>query len=327
MAVRVFRVDKKIVLSWIVSVALLLLVARSIDWNAALQQLSRMSVLLVLFSSVVYGFSFVFRSLRWKYLVKPIANVSARESFFIVCISFLANNALPARLGEFLRAYLLSKKKGIGKLKSLSTVIVDRIVDGITLVFVFFLVMVFSGSVPESVQKIMIVPTVVFAFGMGFFVNPNFFRKILSPLLKKIPWLYERAHFFIEDLVVGGKAFSQSIGANVMIWASSMIIWGLESANLLIVANGLGIGLSFVEIVILLVVVAFGSMIPSAPAYIGTFEALFVASFLAFGLSAESGIAMAITAHAIEFFVVLLLGLISLNFLGISWKELLKAKK
>lgn len=317
----------KIILSWILSIALLAFIASTINIGNTVALLSKISPLFLLVSALVYSFSFALRALRWKYLVKPIANISVKESFFILSVSFLANNLLPARLGEFLRAYLLSKKKGIGKVKSFSTVAVDRVVDGVTLVFVFLAIMVFSRSVPAVLQKLMVLPVVVFAFGMGFFVNPNFFRRIFSPLFKKIPWLYARVHVILDDLVIGGKAFSQSFGALFMVWASSLLVWGIESANFLIIATGLGIDLSFAQIVLLLVVVAIGSMIPSAPAYIGTFEALFVFCFLAFGMSAESGTAMAITVHAMQFLVVLVLGSLSLNFLGISWGELLKAKQ
>ncbi len=318
--------DKKILLSWIISVVLVAIVFSTIDFGKTLEKISEISFFAVLVSAIVYSFSFVLRALRWKYLVKPIAAISVKDSFAIVCVSFLANNLLPARLGEFLRAYLLSKKKGIGKVKSLSTVIVDRIVDGITLVFVFLVIMVFSGDVPLIAQKLIVIPALVFAFCMGFFVKPDFFRRMLSPFFRRIPFVYNRIKVFLDDLVIGGRAFSQSAGSGVMIWASSFIIWGLESTNLLVIARAFGIEISVVKIVLLLVVVALGLMIPSAPAYIGTFEALFVLYFLAFGLTAESATAMAITVHAIEFIVILVLGLFSLNLLGISWKELLKAK-
>jgi uncharacterized protein (TIRG00374 family) len=319
-------VNKKIVLSWIVSIVLLVIVASKIDFSSAIIELKKISLSFLVVSVLVYSFSFLLRALRWKYLIKPLAEISFVDSFSIVCVSFLANNVLPARLGEFLRAFLLSKKKGIGKIKSFSTVVVDRVIDGITLIFVFFAIMVFSSSVPESLQKIMVLPVIVFAFGMGFFVQPSFFRKALSPLFKKIPFVYNKVHSRLDDIVIGGKAFSQGFGLMAKIWASSFLIWGIEATNFFVISTGLGIHLSFAQIVLLLVIVAVGSMIPSAPAYIGTFEALFVFSFLAFGLSAESGIAMAITIHAIEFFCILILGLMSLNVLGMSFKELTSAK-
>lgn len=203
----------------------------------------------------------------------------------------------------------------------------DRLVDGVTLVFVFFLLLVFSESVPAEIQKIMIIPVAVFAFGMGFFANPGFFRKIFSPLARKVPWVYSRARVFFEEISAGTKAFSQSPKSTIVIWASSLIIWAIEAANFFIISRALGLEIGIIGIFLLVVIVALGSMIPSAPAYIGTFEALFVFGFLSMGLSAENGVAMAISLHAITFAVILVLGIFSLNFLGVSWKELAAGKK
>ena len=87
--------DRKILLSWVVSVALLLVVANAIDWGVAVRQLSMVSFFVVVGSSLVYSFSFFFRALRWKYLVKPVAEISVMDSFFIVNVSFLANFDFP----------------------------------------------------------------------------------------------------------------------------------------------------------------------------------------------------------------------------------------
>lgn len=106
---------KKIILSWFLSAVLLLVVAGMVDWGSALSQISKISIPFLFASAVVYSISFVFRAVRWKYIVSPFARISVGESFSIICVSFLANNVLPARLGELLRAYLLSKKRGLGK--------------------------------------------------------------------------------------------------------------------------------------------------------------------------------------------------------------------
>jgi uncharacterized protein (TIRG00374 family) len=321
---------KRILLSYLLSIALL----SAIIWIVGVEKLAdipgkiaKLGIEWFLLIAFLYCCAFVFRALRWKYLLEPIVDVKKRHALYIIFVSFFANNLLPARLGEIVRAYLLSKKYNVGKVKSFSTVVVDRVVDGITLIVLFALLVAFSGAVPQALQYGMLLPLAVFALLLFVFLKPKYFNSFAKPLLKRIPFVYKRLEPMIEDLVSGGSAFSHGLKSNLFIWGSSFAIWLIETAVFFLVANRLGIELTPVKALVLLVVVAMASMIPSAPAYAGTFEAAFIAVFLAFGLQQSDAFAFALTMHAIEFVVIMVAGIVSARLLGLSFRKLLKMKE
>jgi glycosyltransferase 2 family protein len=77
------------------------------------------------------------RSLRWKLLIEPMGyNPSVTNTFFAVMIGYLTNQAVP-RLGEVLKCTILSRYEKIPADKLIGTIIIERIIDALTLLIVF----------------------------------------------------------------------------------------------------------------------------------------------------------------------------------------------
>src|SRR5947208_3593439 len=69
------------------------------------------------------------RAVRWHYLLRGVQNIPARRLFPVVVIGYMANNTLPFRAGEVVRAYSLSARFGVRKSVSLATISLVHIVD------------------------------------------------------------------------------------------------------------------------------------------------------------------------------------------------------
>ena len=82
----------------------------------------------------IWFVSAAFRSLRWHYLLRRLANLSTRTLYPIVIIGYMANNLLPLRTGEFVRAYVLGERHGVSKMSALCTIAAERVFDGVVLV-------------------------------------------------------------------------------------------------------------------------------------------------------------------------------------------------
>ena len=65
----------------------------------------------------------------------------------------MANYLLPARVGEFIRAFLLGSRVRISKTASFATVVVERVFDGFTVMLMFLLVL-FLMDFPASRSSI-----------------------------------------------------------------------------------------------------------------------------------------------------------------------------
>jgi len=111
-----------------------------VDWQTVGAALERARPLWVAagIGSVLAGF--VFRSLRWCLLLRPVARVSFRDSFSTTAIGFGASMILPLRLGELIRPALLARRAGVPVAAALSTVVLERLLDMVSMVGCFLLV-------------------------------------------------------------------------------------------------------------------------------------------------------------------------------------------
>src|SRR3990172_3660263 len=117
----------------------------------------------------IWFVSAAFRSLRWHYLLRRLANLSTRTLYPIVIIGYMANNLLPLRTGELVRAYVLGERHGVSKMSALGTIAVERVFDGVVLVG--FLVV--AGAIlglNEELAVLAIGMSVVFALLLALFV-------------------------------------------------------------------------------------------------------------------------------------------------------------
>jgi len=77
--------------------------------------------------------SYAFRIIRWRFLLSPISDVPLKKVAGPLITGFFVNSLLPGRVGEVLRALLLSRKTSIPKASSFASVVLARIFDGLTL--------------------------------------------------------------------------------------------------------------------------------------------------------------------------------------------------
>jgi len=77
------------------------------------------------------------RALRWRLLIKPLGYTTSRmNTFFSVMIGYLVNQGVP-RLGEVVKCSVLSRYEKIPVDKLIGTIILERIIDAITLLIIF----------------------------------------------------------------------------------------------------------------------------------------------------------------------------------------------
>src|SRR5256885_9907149 len=65
---------------------------------------------------VLYSADLGFRALRWQRLIRPIAHVRYPPMLAYLLVGYLANNVLPARLGELVRVHYLGDREGISQI-------------------------------------------------------------------------------------------------------------------------------------------------------------------------------------------------------------------
>jgi hypothetical protein len=90
--------------------------------------------------------SYLFRAMRWRYFIRSVKEVKTTRLFSPLMVGFMAN-MLPARAGEFVRAYLLSRKERISFSASFATIFIERLFDLILVLLMLVSVLLFM---PEA---------------------------------------------------------------------------------------------------------------------------------------------------------------------------------
>jgi uncharacterized protein (TIRG00374 family) len=284
---------------------------------------------------LVATFSFVLRALRWRVLLHPSHPDSRFEPRFgATCIGFAVNNLLPARLGEFARAYALSRTEGLNIGASIASLVAERIFDGLVLAFFLFVTISLPGfPLGEGSTGLLVRRTAnlgAVAFGLAFFVlwlaarhsagSVRLFERSVGRLLG--PSLRDRASRLVSGFLAGlgslhdTVTFAKALGWSVIVWLNlAFSIW-LGLMAFAITGPGLS-GAIFLQSVI-----AFAVAAPSSPGFFGVFEAATRLGLGVYDVPVTDMVSFATSYHILTFLPVTALGLWYIRRFGLSWSEM-----
>ncbi len=288
---------------------------------------------LLALSITIQTAGFLIRAARWKVFLKPVlANPSYEARFGSTCIGFMANNLLPARVGEFARAYAFSKIQPISLSASFGSLVVERLFDALTLA-AFLATPLFvpgfsvsSGIGDQLVSKIVLL-LVVFGGGAAVLLmliwKPGLairlYRNSLGRLLpaKLADKIAQVMESFIEGL---GAMRSASLVAAGFAWSVVHWLWGALALYVGMLAFGIT-SPGYLGAMFLQAVNAFIVSVPSSPGFFGLFEASVRLALSPFGVPAGPAVSFAVAFHIGAFAPVTLIGIYYLSRLSLSWRE------
>jgi uncharacterized protein (TIRG00374 family) len=145
-------IDIKFWLGIAVSVFFMALLFRKIDFNQLWSALVRVDYRYILVAIVLTFASYFLRAVRWHYLLIPEKRIPLSSLYPATIIGYMANNLLPARLGEFVRAYILAQREGLQTPAVFASLVIDRLFDGFT-VILMLLFTIFTLRLPHGMNE------------------------------------------------------------------------------------------------------------------------------------------------------------------------------
>ena len=309
-----------------VSILFLFLAFRNASFHELFLSLKKADYLYLIPAIGLVYLSMWLRAIRWKYLFKPIKEISMASLFSSLMIGFMANNVLPARIGEFVRAYSIGKKEDLSKSLSLATIVVERILDGFVLLAFLFISLIFFHF-PNWVKKTgiylfifqVLLVVIFFILKRHKEYVSRFLNLVFSPVSKHLP---QKANEILFSFITGFdvlKGKKQIVFVFVLSFLMWIVIAVLTSLVFLSFRFELPLHVSFLFIVI----VNFGIiMIPLSPGFIGTYQFFCITALAFWGINESEALGFSIVYHASQYFPVTLLGLFYLWKESISFKEI-----
>lgn len=289
-------------LSVLVSVVLLWLALRGLDLGRTVAALREADYRWLPPALVLYFLGVWVRAWRWRALLAPVGSYSTRSLFPVVIIGYMANDVLPARMGEIVRVYVLSQREGLPKTVALGTVVVERLLDALTMLL---LLAVAALSVPLNgvVERVALVAggvLLVALWPLLFAVLwPDRVTRLGAPVAARLPRsLTGRLSGAVEGFLAGLRVV-RSPQVVLAGFGFSVVAWLLEAGMYLTLARAFDLPLGVPLTLMTLAVANLATLVPAAPGYVGTFHvgALAVLVGLA-GLDPERAAGYVLLLHA-----------------------------
>ncbi|MFV1987864.1 MAG: lysylphosphatidylglycerol synthase transmembrane domain-containing protein [Gemmatimonadota bacterium] len=321
-----------IIVGVLISVVLLGFALRDVSPPELLAHLGEANLWWLAAATVAATGTFAIRAIRWRILLAPLPEgLPFRSRFAAVCIGFMVNNLLPARIGEFARAYSLSRVAPIGVTAVLASLVVERLLDGI--VTVGLLLPAYFTLGPEALATagplVDFLTGFVILVGIGIVVAAVmvvFPRPVLAVVERLSTSLPERfagrltgiAESFITGLGVlrRGRTLAMAFAWTIVVWLLNAFSFYLGFLAFEIEEPG-PVGAMMLQSMISLFVA-----IPSSPGFFGPFEFGARVGLNLYGIEPSKIISFAATYHILTFIPVTVLGIWYMRKLGITRKDI-----
>jgi uncharacterized protein (TIRG00374 family) len=312
-------------------------VIRDVDFALVVATIRQANWLLLVGLSVPAYLGVVqLRAMRWRHLTNSIQPIGVRPLFRATAIGLMANNIFPLRVGEVIRPWYLSREVGAPPAALFASVVLERVIDTITVIGLAVLAIALRGSGEGGILAkvaIALIPVAIAPL-VGLVVlrmAPHLIIGLASWLLRPFPARF--GNYLIDVLGRFGDGLGALKGGSHLFWIAihSIGIWFVASTIPMLAgfwALGIDFGSPFETLVagwITLAAVGMAVAIPAAPGFFGTYHAACKLALEPFGVSPEVAVALGTLLHGVFWVTFILLGLIVLRSRHTSWGELEQA--
>ncbi len=282
------------------------------DFDGLIHQIKQVNISEITLGCFLLVTSCIIRAYRWKLIMDPLEKIPLHDVFSATMVGYFGNGILAFRLGELLRAYSVTSGRHMSATQAFGTVIMERILDLIMVLFVFVLLIPWFPFEQDGIRlAVYFLSGITFAIILGIILSLKFnlMGKIgeVSILQKGIGQKLFQALNKIFDGIVLIKKTNHA----VEIVLSSILLWGFYYVVTFIILGACDLNLGIIGTGIILVLGSIVIGIPALPGSAGTYDAGIKFSLMVvFGIASEKALTYAIVSHAVSYFPLVIIGMI-----------------
>ena len=311
---------KKLAIGILISVAGLYWAFQDIQFTAFWNSLRTADYRLIVLASLFSMVGFIIRAIRWKYLLILQKNINLHSVFSSMCIGFFANNVLPMRAGEFLKAYVIGKNENISASAVLATVLVERIIDVLSLLFIALAVLLFfplSNNPGIDSMKffgliLILVEIFIITFCVLLVTKKEFTLRMTDKILVMLPEKVQIVGKNIINSFIEGLEIIVKMKHYFILTMTTIGIWVVGCIQVLLILlafdSGLDIQTAVVASIVVLVLISFALTIPAAPGAVGTFHGFAMLGLAIFSIDPGISSGFTVSLHLAAYIPITLTG-------------------
>jgi uncharacterized protein (TIRG00374 family) len=260
----------KILFGLAVTVGCLYLIYDKVDVGKSMSLFTHIPFYYFLLLFVLYLGAFTVRTFRWRIALANIRRIDLKVLFSSIVIGYAGNNVLPLRAGEFVRMNFFSRKTGVSRLTAISSIALERVVDGIVLL-VILLISAFATGKIHTEKKwfigLMLIASAIFVSAMVAIVLLRLFDRQITSIFMKYDKPLARKLFSIYQKVRDAIDFIHFDLNTLKVFSLTAVVWLLEGMMFYFAIQAINHEAGIFEALLCLSVVNFGLLVPSSPAY------------------------------------------------------------
>lgn len=296
----------QLIIGTAISLFFLYLVFRRVELSKFLLAFKTADYNWVILAATLLMLHFLLRILRWKVLLWPIGRISLSSVTGTMFISFFVNNFLPARLGDVMRGFLLSKRENVPLSSSIATLIAEKFLDGLAIISSFgFMTFFFKkNGLDIASYRLLLFGTyftlVLFIItGLAFCLikySPDTFLRFLKSSWKEKTRLYFLS--FSKGLDWMSNPFQ--FGLSLLLSYGTWVVYALGIQTL---CESFYLKVPFYVSFLTMVAICILTTLPFTPGYVGTYHAAVTYCLAFYGVPVTEAAAIAFLYHGM-FFVI-----------------------
>ena len=315
-----------------ISIVCLYFAFQGIQFDKLFEALTSMNYGWLFVTIGLWCVSYAGRVFRWQTLFSPL-KVRLGNIFNALNIGYFLSNILPARIGDFVRAYLIGDMESVSKARALSTVVVERLFDGLTVVLFFALSALFVPNIPSEARQAAIGVALTGIVGIVVLLGLSWQKErgmaFLHRLASPFPFLQRAGLWHALESLIDGFAVLRSprpiIG--VVLWSiyawtlGGIMFWAAMFA--MGVRDGAGVPLPISAAFLVMTVTSLVVVIPSSPGYLGIFHYVAVLTLTTiYGVDKSNALSYAVVIHAVSYLWITAIGVFSIWREGLTYQRL-----
>jgi hypothetical protein len=315
----------KIIIGFVISIVFIYLAFKSVNFKEIITLIGSVKIGYIIISFLLSILALFIRSYRWKLIVNEKGS-KYMHFFDATCIGLMTNNLLPFRIGDFAQAYFLSTKSGMSKARTISTVVMERLVD---LMFPtsFIIIGSFFLLLPPQISKVNVIAFLLIIITVVVLLirTQHSFLKLIEKIIPEGK-LREKIVSLVDNFFKGVKSINDR-KTLAGIFVLSLIVWTLYIISTWLALKAFNIDyINFLQTAVVMAITCISVAIPSSPGYVGTWEFFTILSLSIFKVKKTLALSYALVNHFISWLSVVLLGIIVLIKNGISLAQIENAQ-
>jgi uncharacterized protein (TIRG00374 family) len=323
----------RVCLGLVLTAGFVFLFLRQVEFREVGHSLGMANYFLAVSAVSIFVFSMLWRALRWREILSPVKKSSLSMTFRIIMIGYMANNLLFLRLGELVRAYIYGEEEDVSKTTALTTILVERVIDLLTLVVLLgaaYLLLSSTDLLREIGEQVSLPQAPVLGGIAALFLllllllfsaayAPETMTRISKRIIVLLPGRWHEKCYGLMRRFIDGTALLKKPRRLGMAFVFSIVAWLTEASMYYVIGIAFSLDQPYTVYLVAMVISNLLCIIPSAMAGIGAFDWGLKTTLVFFGVEASVATASTIVIHTSIIVATVPLGLV---FLWVSKRSL-----